>query len=213
MQVLFVHGMGRTPISAIPNLWRLRKLGHTVDVVGYFTATETFEQIVCRVKERIVAMAQQGEYVLIGHSLGGLMLRSALQHLPASIRLPRQLFLLGSPVSPPRLAKKSQHELGFQLVTGDCGQLLSSRERLEAITMPSIPVTSIVGTRGVPLTHKYFLDDPNDGVVAVSECQHGEIDEVIELPVIHTFLPSSRNVFHILQHRISAIQIELLKEA
>ncbi|MDO6692919.1 alpha/beta hydrolase [Aliiglaciecola sp. 3_MG-2023] len=206
MLILFVHGMGRTPISATPMLWRLRRHGHSVDVVGYFTGTETFAEIANRVSLKIQEMAEKGEYVLIGHSLGGLMLRAALQNMPKNIRSPKHLFLLGSPVSPARLAQKSQHELGFQLVSGDCGQLLASAARLSKIPMPSIPKTAIVGTRSFPLTKKYFLEDENDGVVSVSECAHQDISEVIKVPVVHTFLPSSRKVSRVIVDKISDIQ-------
>ncbi|WP_342806892.1 alpha/beta hydrolase [Alteromonas sp. M12] len=210
MVVLFVHGMGRTPISATPMLWRLRRHGHSVDVVGYFTGTETFTEIVNRVSLKIQEVAEKGEYILIGHSLGGLMLRAALQNMPLTVKLPKHLFLLGSPVTPARLAQKSQHELGFQLVSGDCGQLLASPTRLSKINMPDVPTTAIVGTRSFPLTKKYFLDEENDGVVSVSECAHQDIHEVIKVAVVHTFLPSSRKVSRIILDKINSIQSSLL---
>ncbi|MEP4888438.1 MAG: alpha/beta fold hydrolase [Aliiglaciecola sp.] len=209
MQVLFVHGMGRTPISATPMLWRLRRHGHCVDVIGYFTGTETFTEIVDRVKRKIQDIAVKGEYVVVGHSLGGIMLRAALQNMPVATRLPNHLFLLGSPVTPARLAQKSQHELGFQLVSGDCGQLLATPSRLLEIGMPDIPKTAIVGTRSFPLTKKYFLDEQNDGVVSVNECAHKDISEVIKVPIVHTFLPSSRKVSKIILDKISTIQSTL----
>lgn len=206
MLIVFVHGMGRTPISGIPMLWRLRRHGHTVDVVGYIAATEPFDDIVKRVKAKIEQVSKKGEYVVVGHSLGGILLRAALQGLAHLERKPKHLFLLGSPVSSPRLASKSQRELGFKWFSGDCGQLLSSRERMASIGMPTLTITSIVGTRGFPLTKKYFLGDSNDGVVSVSECAHNEIEKVIELPVIHTFLPSSKKVSRVLLDTISQLQ-------
>jgi pimeloyl-ACP methyl ester carboxylesterase len=207
MQVLFVHGMGRTPISAIPMLWRLRRHGHSVDVVAYLAATEDFQVIVDRVKSKLLELAGKGHYVLIGHSLGGILLRAALQQLKDLSPQPEHLFLLGSPVSAPRLATKSQRELGFQWFSGDCGQLLSSNARLSAISMPDIDITSIVGTRSFRLTKKYFLNDENDGVVSVSECAHDAINEVIKLPVIHTFLPSSLKVSAVILDKITKLQI------
>ncbi|GAA0855335.1 esterase/lipase family protein [Aliiglaciecola litoralis] len=209
MNILFVHGMGRTPMSGVPMLWRLKRHGHNVDVVGYLAATESFQDIVERVKSKLVDVASRGHYVVIGHSLGGILLRVALQQLPSIPRPPEHLFLLGSPVSSPRLANKSKRELGFQWFSGDCGKLLSSSKRMNTIKMPQIEITSIVGNRGFPLTKKYFLDDPNDGVVSVDECYHQDIDEVIELNVIHTFLPSSRKVSHLLLSKISQIQTSL----
>ncbi|GAB5381285.1 MAG: acetyltransferase [Aliiglaciecola sp.] len=202
MQILFVHGMGRSPISGTPMLWRLRRHGHEVDVVAYLAATELFDDIVTRVKEKICQVAEKGDYILVGHSLGGVLLRAAIQQLVSLANQPKHLFLLGSPVYPPRLANKSQNELGFQLFSGDCGQLLASKQRLGSIYIPAVPTTAIVGTRGFVLTKKYFLDEPNDGVVSKSEVTHEHITNTIDIPVIHTFLPSSRKVSDIILNTI-----------
>lgn len=206
MQILFVHGMGRSPISGTPMLWRLRRQGHHVEVVAYLAATELFDDIVQRVKDKIYQLAAQGDYVLVGHSLGGVLLRAALQQMSDLATRPRHLFLLGSPVHPPRLANKSQNELGFQLFSGDCGQMLTSKRRLGAIDMPTdVAVTAVVGTRGFVLTKKYFLDEPNDGVVSESEVTHEDIENVEHINVIHTFLPSSRKVTDIILRKVSQI--------
>lgn len=210
MQVLFVHGMGRSPVSGTPMLLRLARHGHKVDVIGYLAATEKFDDIVERVGNKIQALSQQGEYVLIGHSLGGVLLRAALQRLSKLNLAPKHLFLLGSPINPPRLADKNQHDLGFQLFAGDCGQLLASEQRLASISVPKVPSTIIAGVRDFPLTKKYFNGQPNDGVVALSEIEHPSITDVLEVPVIHTFLPSSSKVSRLILDKLSAIQTKLI---
>src|SRR6202034_4433106 len=53
---------------------------------------------VSRVARRLTQIADAGEYVLIGHSLGGVLLREALRDLPRAVRRPTRLFLLGSPI-------------------------------------------------------------------------------------------------------------------
>lgn len=191
MQILFVHGMGRTPLSGATMLYRLRKQGYVANIFGYSTALENFDAIRDRLCRKITQVAAQGEYVLIGHSLGGVLLRSALSGLPATNKAPRHVFLLGSPVSASRMAKKLGERFLFGMLTGDCGQLLSSDERMAAISGLSVPSTSIVGIKGVNGKYSPFLDEPNDGVVAVSEVRADWIGEEIRVPVIHTFLPSS----------------------
>lgn len=210
MQVLFVHGMGRSPVSGTPMLIRLARHGHQVDVTGYLAATEAFEDIVERVCNKILTLAEQGEYVLVGHSLGGVLLRAALQRLGKLKVPPKHLFLLGSPIVPPRLADKNQHDLGFQLFAGDCGQLLASEKRLTSISIPDVPTTVIAGVRDFPLTKKYFKGEPNDGVVALSEIEHPSIGKVISVPVIHTFLPSSSKVSRLIIDKVSEIQTDLI---
>lgn len=205
MQVLFVHGMGRSPVSGTPMLLRLARHGHKVEVIAYLAATETFEDIVERVSNKIRAMANQGEYILVGHSLGGVLLRAALQRLGELNLPPKHLFLLGSPIKTPRLADKNRHDLGFQLFAGDCGQLLASEQRLASIPVPEVPITIIAGIRDFPLTKKFFNGQPNDGVVALSEIEHPSISDVISVPVIHTFLPSSSKVSRLIIDKMSKI--------
>jgi hypothetical protein len=198
MQILFVHGMGRTPLSGAPLLLNLRKQGYATNSFGYSAAIENFSSIRDRLSRKITQVAAQGEYVLIGHSLGGVLLRGALSELPSTRRMPTHVFLLGSPVSSSRMAKKLSEGFLFRLLTGDCGHLLSSTDRMAAINGLSVPNTSIVGIKGINGKYSPFLDELNDGIVAVSEVQAEWIGAEIRIPVIHTFLPSSALVSDIL---------------
>ena len=56
----------------------------------------------------------------------------------------------------------------------------------------SAATTSIVGVCGFTYKHNPFGQEPNDGVVAVSECSAPWIHEQEQLPVVHTLLPSNR---------------------
>lgn len=78
MHILFAHGMGRTPISGLPMLLRLRAKGLRVSLFSYSTALESFDAIRDRLRLRILQVAAQGDYALVGHSLGGVLLRGAL---------------------------------------------------------------------------------------------------------------------------------------
>ena len=76
MQVLFVHGMGRSPLSGWPLLRRLRRAGFQTHNFGHWVCTESFGAIVGRLNEQLIRLARAGDYVLVGHSLGGVLLRS-----------------------------------------------------------------------------------------------------------------------------------------
>ncbi len=204
MRLLFVHGMGRTPLSGLPVLWRLRARGHAIETFGYATALRDFASIRDRLRGRLLRLASQGPYALIGHSLGGVLLRSALASLPPGTRLPECLFLLGSPVRSARLARRLQGRLLYRLATGDCGQLLASDPRMATIGPADVPTVAIMGTRGLRGTRKAFGSEPNDGVVAFSEIQAPWITEERHLPVVHTFLPSSALVAEQLSEHLDA---------
>jgi pimeloyl-ACP methyl ester carboxylesterase len=202
VKALFVHGMGRSPLSGWPMLRRLSAAGVRTDTFGYFVSAESFDAIRDRLAGRLVRLAAGGDYVLIGHSLGGVLLRAALAVTPAGLRPPRRLFLLGSPVSHTRVAERLRANALFRTITRDCGALLGSAERMAAVGACAAPVTSIAGTRGMGWSHRYFDGAPNDGIVAVAETRADWITDCTEIPVIHTFLPSSRHTSVIVLDRI-----------
>lgn len=120
--------------------------------------------------------------------------------------MPRRLFLLGSPTSPSRLARKLQNFLIYRLFTGDCGQLLASDERMRAIPAIAVPTTVVIGDMGIKGRFSPFGEEGNDGIVAFSEVQLDWADEVVHVPVIHAWQPSSWQVADLLLQRIGAME-------
>ena len=202
MQVLFVHGMGRSPLSGGVLLWKLRRAGLTTRTFGYSVSFEDFP----RIRERLVAaisrLAARGDYVLVGHSLGGVLLRAAINALPAGTRLPQHLFLLGSPVRPSRLAQRFGMHLLFRLVTGDCGRLLASTNRMAEIGAVAVPTICIAGVAGFSGARSYFPGELNDGIVSLSEVAVDWAVENVHVPVFHTLMPSSPRVAELVMQRI-----------
>ena len=203
MRVLFVHGMGRTPISGWPLLHRLRRAGSEAGSFGYAAALEDFDAIVARLVRRIALIAARSEgggdtYILVGHSLGGVLLRAALARLPPGTRLPAHVYLLGSPILPSRIAASLKTMWAFRIFAGDCGQLLGCAVRMQAIASVTTPVTGIAGVRSLPGSRGRFGDEANDGVVSLGEVSAPWLTEQIEVPVVHTLLPSSGRVAEII---------------
>ncbi len=203
MQALFVHGMGRSPLSGWPLTRRLEQAGVRTYAFSYFVALESAAQIRARLRARIAEVAAKGDYVLIGHSLGGVLLRAALADAPAGLRPPHRLFLLGSPVVPARIAQALGRHPIFRALTRDCGAMLGSPERMAAVPGGTVPTTAVAGTRGMAWSRRCFGKTPNDGIVAVPETSAPWIEEYHQVPVIHTFLPSSRLVAAIVGGRIA----------
>jgi hypothetical protein len=203
MQVLFVHGMGRSPVSGWPMLWKLRAAGLMTGTFGYRVSVEDFRSIRSRLLSCLASLAGRGDYVLIGHSLGGVLLRSAVNTLPPETRPPVHLFLLGSPQRPSLLARQLQSNRLFRMLTGDCGQLLSSSDRMNSIGHVAVPVTNVIGTQEFPVTRGAFNGEPNDGVVSLSEVHAERIADQVAIPVVHTLLPSSPRVAEIVLARIA----------
>ena len=141
-------------------------------------------------------------WVTVGHSLGGVLLRAALNDLPPATRRASHLFLLGSPVRAARLAELLRNNPVYKIVTRDCGRLLGSAERMAEVGSVAVPTTVVVGVRGLPWPKDPFDGEPNDGVVARSEVCADWAGEEVHVPVGHTFLPASRRVAQLILQRI-----------
>ncbi len=203
LHALFVHGMGRSPLSGLPLLHQLRRAGLRTGSFGYVVSIENFAKIRTRLLVAITALAERGDYVLIGHSLGGVLIRAALQRLPRHVRQPHHVFLLGSPVMPSRLAQTLGGNPVFRMMTGDCGQLLRSALRMAEVEATTVPTTAIIGIRGLTGKRAPFGDERNDGVVSLSEVSADWLTDQVQLPVIHTFLPSSSLVAEVVLRRLA----------
>jgi pimeloyl-ACP methyl ester carboxylesterase len=203
VHILFVHGMGRSPLSGWWLLDHLKRLGYKASSFGYVVMFEDFASIKNRLASKILEMAEQEEeYILIGHSLGGVLLRAAINSLPSGTKLPRHLFLLGAPFQPARLAQRLSHNPIYRFLTRDCGQLLGSISRMSEIGLVSVPTTSIAGIRGLPWKSCPFDGELNDGVVSISEVSIKAIADQVEVLSIHTFLPSNQQVAEIILNRL-----------
>ena len=161
--------MGRTPLSGWALLRRLRRAGLTTRTFGYSVVFENCDAIVARLRTRLSLLAATDDYIVIGHSLGGVLLRAALNSLPPGSALPRHVYLLGSPVLASRIATRLKNNGLFRTLTGDCGQLLGSADRMQAMGPLAVPATGIVGTRGISNRFGIFGDEVNDGLVSLSE--------------------------------------------
>lgn len=202
MQVLFVHGMGRTPLSGWPLLRRLRRAGLHTHSFAHWVSRQGFANIVERLGQRLIQVAASGEYILVGHSLGGVLLREALRTAPPGIRAPQRLFLLGSPIQVSSIAARLGGNPLYHLVTGDCGRMLGSVQRMAAIGAPAVPVTAIVGIKGWSLVSGLLPREPHDGIVTVSETAAPWLTDVVQLPVPHMLLPSDARVSRVILERL-----------
>lgn len=202
MLVLFVHGMGRTPFSGWPLLRHLRQAGLRTTTFGYTTAFENFDSIKLRLISRLSKVAGDESYILIGHSLGGILIRAALNALPEHVKRPHHVFLLGSPIQTSRLAVRFKNNLAYRALAGDCGQLLASPMRMNEIGSLNETTTSIAGVRGFANGRGPFGSERNDGVVSITEISAPWLSNQEQVPVIHTLLPASARVAKVILREV-----------
>lgn len=181
----------------MPLARELRRAGHETDLVGYVPGVESFERIRGRVRQRLVEAGSDGRpYAAIGHSLGGVLLRAALQAWPHGVPLPERLILLGSPSRPPRMARRFHRHIPYRWINGQSGQLLTHSEFFSGLPSDVVPCTIIAGTRGWKRAGLFFDGAPNDGIVAVDEAMpdSGANTDFHTLPASHTFMMNNRRV-------------------
>jgi pimeloyl-ACP methyl ester carboxylesterase len=195
MRVLLIHGLARTPLSLLGLARDLRRAGHQTELVAYSGALESCAHIVARVRRRLEHAALGAQpYAVVGHSLGGLTVRAALDGWPADRALPRHLIMLGTPSHVPRLARRFRHWWPYRLVNGECGQLLADAGFFARLPTPPVPTTVIAGTKSWPRPVSWFDGLPNDGVVAVDEARLDPPATLVELRASHTFMMNNRQV-------------------
>jgi pimeloyl-ACP methyl ester carboxylesterase len=192
MTILLVHGLGRTPFSFRSLVRRLRRWGYRTETFGYAALAQRYDVIVARLVARLEVLAASGQYAVIGHSLGGLMLRSAIARLSGPP--PRHLIMLGTPNRPPRLAHRARMYWIYRRLTGESGVNLASPAFYAALPVPTVPYTIVAGDGGPLGRWSPFGDEPNDGIVALRETRIRDDDPLVVLPVTHTFMMNKAQV-------------------
>ncbi|MFN8433718.1 MAG: hypothetical protein U0V18_06845 [Anaerolineales bacterium] len=190
MNVLLLHGQGRTTNAMRVLGFRLYKLGYRVQYFRYYTRKERFEGIVNRFVQWVNNTISDGQpYAIVGHSMGGLIARAGL---PLLENLPIHLFLLASPNRPPKLAPYVQNNFLYKYLTTDCGQLVLSSNFYQKLPLPNIPATIIAGFAGPRAEWLPYGFEPNDGALSVQDTSLGSGYELLQVPSIHTFIMNSK---------------------
>ena len=191
MKAILVHGMGRTPMSLLLLAGRLRRHGFAVRLFGYSTL-RSFNTCVARLVSSATAVGRHESFILVGHSLGSVLIRAALPRLEP-IR-PVACFFLAPPSKTAKAARFFATKALYRLLARECGQLLADDRFMETLALPIVPVRVYAGTAGYKGRFSPFEGEDNDGILAVSETQIGAEDNIVRVHAIHTFIMNSAQV-------------------
>jgi hypothetical protein len=172
---------------------RLRRAGHAPILFGYSPTFETLQGATGRLVRLIERRVGTAPYALVGHSLGTVIIRTALGQLEK--RMPAACFFLAPPMVACRAAKFFSRFWPYKVLTGEMGQLLASDAFMQRLPMPPAFTRIYVGTGG-PRTRWYpFGMEANDLILSVAEATGNFKALSVEIPALHTFIMHSRQVY------------------
>lgn len=184
MKTLLVHGMGRTPLSMAVLAARLRAAGMQPHFFAYVAALESWDSCVARLRKFVEKNAPAQDYILIGHSLGAVLIRAALPGLASK---PAACFFLAPPSRACLAARRFETCRLYRLLTGEMGRHLAAPEFMASLPMPVMPATIYAGTAGPRGVTSPFRGALNDGLLMLDETSLPSIP-MRTVPRLHTFI-------------------------
>jgi hypothetical protein len=190
MQAILVHGMGRTPLSMLLLAGRLRAAGIRPSLFAYCAAFEGWERCRGRLHRFTERCAGDREFVMVGHSLGCVLIRAVAAELETK---PRACFFLAPPSCACTAARTFSRYRFYRLLTGEMGQLLAKEEFMRSLPSPGIPTKIYAGNAGPKGRFWLHGREMNDGVLMVAETRMGPVPLQV-VPSVHTFIMNSSRV-------------------
>jgi pimeloyl-ACP methyl ester carboxylesterase len=190
--VVLLHGMWNGPGMMLPLAAAFEAQGWAVANPGYPSTRRPLAAHGAAAAAVAQALAEDGarEVSFIGHSLGGLVARTAMAAAP----VPGRLVLLGSPARGSMVAQRFHNVPGYGIVCGDCGKSVTPGG---AATVP-MPVTDqvfvIAGGTG-RTGYNPLMGEDNDGLITVAETRlPGYESRFRRVRALHRSLPLRREV-------------------
>jgi hypothetical protein len=201
MRAILVHGMGRTPASMLVLAARLRIRGFRPTLFAYSATFEAFASCSERLRSFIDRKADRSRFIVIGHSLGTVLLRSVYPRLRPP---PVACFFIAPPAQACRAARALAPHRLFKLATGEMGQLLANPEFMSALPVPSCATRIYAGTAGPIGRRSPFGYEPNDGILCVKETVIPGIP-ITTVRKFHTFIMNAAIIANDVERVVAAL--------
>ncbi|MUJ36839.1 lipase family alpha/beta hydrolase [Aliivibrio fischeri] len=174
---LYMHGLVMKPLAS-----RLRRKGHTIQVISYNSVRINEALLFKRIRN---CLSETEKNVIVGHSLGGILAVHFVnshsdKHIPID-----SIVTIGSPLQGSSIAKEIQsRKLGFILGNSKEQGLVDANQ----LTV-DCPIGSIAGTMPIGIRSSIIRDRvPSDGTVTVEETVLPELKDHLCLNYSHTSL-------------------------
>ncbi|MCT7940370.1 cob(I)alamin adenolsyltransferase [Shewanella holmiensis] len=183
MKIILLHGLYMHGIVMQPLSFQLRKLGYDTQVISYNSLNIDEEALFTRIDQ---ALAQTSCNILVGHSLGGLMIKRYLNARNPSTEVISHVVAIGSPLKGASIVSRLQH-LGVGKVLGNSPQC-GLQQHEDTWHFPQA-LGSIAGN--IPFGVRRLLirdNSQSDGTVTLDETRLWGMKDHIETKQTHTSL-------------------------
>ncbi|MFB9217162.1 alpha/beta fold hydrolase [Vibrio sinaloensis] len=205
--VVLAHGLGRSDVAMWRMTRRLEGAGYLVCTLDYKTIGQSVSDVLNVTTNQIDSCVSSAPKVhFIGHSLGGLVIRSYLQHHPDMIDSEQmgEVVLIGTPNKGSEVA---DHYDGTWLMSigGEISQALATGDKSLGNQIEDLDanIGIIAGTKATRLTDTVF-NGPNDGLVSVESTKLSNMSDFISINVGHSSMrydeQVARQAIHFLKH-------------
>ncbi|TRX54060.1 triacylglycerol lipase [Thalassomonas sp. M1454] len=198
MRIILLHGLFMHRLIMAPMAKRLQKLGWQVENLSY-PSTSTDKRRLFNTFDKII---KDGPVLMIGHSLGGLVIKNYLitRQVPAE-KVPL-VITLGTPHQGAEIAK-DMDKFNIQKLLGSSVQFGLLPENLKAswhLPQKLISIAGNVKLGARPLLDRVWRDgvEESDGTVSIAETKVDGMHEHIIVRQTHTSMVYSKSVVQLI---------------
>ncbi len=181
MKIIILHGLYMHGVAMLPLGQRLEKLGYDTEVVSYNTVSIDENKVFPAIDK---AIDPNQVNILVGHSLGGIVIKRYLASRQPSTEQISHVVAIGSPLTGASVVGKIQ-QLGLGILLGNSGKF--GLEKHEDTWKFPQKLGSLAGT--VPVGVRSILmgiDKHSDGTVTVDETRISGMTAHQEVKSTHT---------------------------
>lgn len=191
--VVLVHGLGRSKHDMFLLAPRLAKAlpGSRICSFDYHSRNLSLQEATERLREFVLRSTKGEPVSFVGHSLGGLIVRS----LDASGECSKQLHRLVTLGSPHNGAAIAQLLSRYKIPRAIFGPILTELGQLSLHPTPrQLEIGCIIGGTGNRFGFVPFFGEDNDGLVLAREAHLANCTAHIRVPVFHGLMPFSKRI-------------------
>ncbi|WP_260260338.1 lipase family alpha/beta hydrolase [Vibrio intestinalis] len=202
MKIVILHGLYMHGLVMQPLSHKLRKFGFDTQVITYNTVAIEQEKVFARIDN---ALSDSQTNILVGHSLGGLIIKKYLTSRRPSLQQISHVVTIGSPIKGASIVNRIR-DLGMDAILGNSPEHgLNMHDDVWEFEqkLGSIAGTLPLGARALLMMDNSIM---SDGTVTVEETKIEGMTDHIQIPSTHTSMIYSsyvpKQIKHFSEHNL-----------